>query len=78
MKHLFIVNPTAGGSDKTGVVREKVEAAFARRADSTDTYDIYVTRAPMDAPGKIREEATRNEHLRVYACGGDGTLNECV
>ena len=55
MKHLFIVNPTAGGSDKTGVVREKVEAAFARRADSTDTYDIYVTRAPMDAPGKIRE-----------------------
>ena len=32
----------------------------------------------MDATEKIREEAGRVEHLRVYACGGDGTFNECV
>ena len=31
MKHLFIVNPIAGGSDKTGEVRAKVERAFALR-----------------------------------------------
>lgn len=29
MKHLFIVNPTAGGRDHTEEVRAKVEAAFA-------------------------------------------------
>ncbi len=75
MKHLFIVNPTAGGKDKTEEVRAKVQAAFAGREDS---YEIYVTRGPMDAPRKIEEEAAQEEHLRVYACGGDGTFNECV
>ena len=31
MKHIFIVNPTAGGHDATDAVRAKVEAAFAKR-----------------------------------------------
>jgi len=75
MKHLFIVNPTAGGSDRTEFVRAQVEKAFANREDS---YEIYVTRAPMDAPEKIRLDAQSGEELRVYACGGDGTFNECV
>ena len=75
MRHLFIVNPTAGGSDKTAQVRAKVEAAFQNRSDP---YEIYVTRAPMDAADKIRRDAAGGEHLRVYACGGDGTFNECV
>ena len=75
MKHLFIVNPTAGGKDKTEEVRTKVEAAFAKRKDC---FELYVTRAPMDATRKIQEEATTGEKLRVYSCGGDGTFNECV
>ena len=75
MKHLFIVNPTAGGKDKTEEVRAKVQAAFAKREGS---YEIYVTKAPMDAARKIEEEAASGEALRIYACGGDGTFNECV
>ena len=75
MKHLFIVNPTAGGRDATDEVRAKAGAAFASREDE---YEIYVTKAPMDAPEKIRAEAAACEHLRVYACGGDGTFNECI
>ncbi len=75
MKHLFIVNPTAGGSDKTEDVRAKAEAALA---DSKDSLEIYVTTGPMDAARKIEEEAAKGEHLRVYSCGGDGTFNECV
>ena len=75
MKHLFIVNPTAGGKDKTGEVRARVNAAFANRKDEVE---VYVTKAPMDAARKIEEEAKTAEHLRVYACGGDGTFNECV
>ena len=75
MKHLFIVNPTAGGRDKTEEVRARVSAAFAAREDS---FEIYVTKAPMDAARKIEAEAKKAEHLRVYACGGDGTFNECV
>jgi YegS/Rv2252/BmrU family lipid kinase len=75
MKHLFIVNPVAGGRDSTETVRQKVEAAFRTRAGE---YEIYVTKAPMDAAEKIRAEAAVCDHLRVYACGGDGTFNECV
>ena len=75
MKHLFIVNPTAGGKDKTELVRRRVEEVFAGREVS---YEIYVTKAAMDAPGKIRRAAESGEALRVYACGGDGTFNECV
>lgn len=75
MKHLFIVNPIAGGRDHTQEVREKVEKAFAERGGE---YEIYVTRAPLDATEKILAEAAKNTALRVYACGGDGTFNECI
>lgn len=75
MKHLFIVNPTAGKRDKTEEVRAKVEKAFAGRDEE---YEIYVTSAPMDATAKIKAEAASIDSLRVYACGGDGTFNECV
>ena len=75
MKHLFIVNPTAGGKDKSITVSRAVRAAFENRDGE---YEIYITKAPMDAADKIRAEAAVCEHLRVYACGGDGTFNECV
>ena len=75
MKHLFIVNPTAGGKDKTIAVSRTVRAAFQ---DREGEYEIYVTCAPMDAAEKVRREAQQCDHLRVYACGGDGTFNECV
>ena len=75
MKHLFIVNPIAGGKDKTDKVRRQVEELFKNRSDK---YEIYVTKAAMDAPEKIRREAAKGERLRIYACGGDGTFNECA
>ena len=75
MKHLFIVNPTAGGKDKSITVSRAVRAAFENQGGE---YEVYITKAPMDAADKIRAEAAVHEHLRVYACGGDGTFNECV
>lgn len=75
MKHLFIVNPIAGGKDKSITVSRAVKAAFEGR---DEPYELYVTKAPMDACDKIRREAAGGDHLRVYACGGDGTFNECV
>ncbi|NLA87092.1 MAG: hypothetical protein GX847_07400 [Clostridiales bacterium] len=39
---------------------------------------MYITKAPMDACTKIKAEAGSGKPLRIYACGGDGTLNECV
>ena len=76
MKHLFIVNPVAGGRDCTEAVAASVKAAFAQ--GRAGDYEVYTTVAPMDACAKIQAEAASGEALRVYACGGDGTLNECV
>lgn len=75
MKHLFIVNPVAGGQDKTAEVRSLVQNAFLNRSDH---YEVYVTKDARDATKKIRTECSNGEELRVYACGGDGTFNECV
>ena len=76
MKHLFIVNPTAGKQDATEAVAAKVAMAMANRRN--EEYEIYITKASKDAVVKIRREAKGERDLRVYACGGDGTLNECV
>ena len=75
MKHLFIVNPTAGSKDKTEYVRKCAEEALK---GCTDEYEVYVTKAPLDATRKIQEDAKLYDKLHVYACGGDGTFNECV
>ncbi len=80
MKHLFIVNPVAGKQKPEA--KMKLISDTIRSLDETqkknDIFELYVTKAPMDACDKIRQEAASGEPLRVYACGGDGTLNECV
>ncbi|MCQ2558395.1 MAG: diacylglycerol kinase family lipid kinase [Oscillospiraceae bacterium] len=75
MKHLFIVNPTAGGKDRTEEVRAAVQAEFAGKEDS---FEVYTTTAPLDATDKVRTACASGEEMRIYSCGGDGTFNECV
>jgi len=75
MKHLFIINPAAGSRDRTADYKAKIEAAFA----GTDAqYRIAVSRGPGDITRIAREAAESGEEYRIYACGGDGTLNEVV
>jgi YegS/Rv2252/BmrU family lipid kinase len=73
--HLFIINPAAGSRDRTEDYRKKIEKAFAGRED---TYKIEVSKAPGDCTRIAREAAQSGQALRLYACGGDGTLNEVV
>ncbi len=75
MKHLFIINPTAGKNTDPEALSKKIREAMS---GSSDELEIYVTKAPLDATEKVRAEACKGAPLRVYACGGDGTLNECV
>ena len=75
MKHLFIINPAAGSKDRTKDYTAKIEAAFAGRDDA---YRIAVSAGPGDITRIAREAAESGEEYRIYACGGDGTLNEVV
>ncbi|NMA24962.1 MAG: lipid kinase, partial [Clostridiales bacterium] len=76
MKHLFIINPVAGG--KKNRYMETIRQINDVMASYSEPYEIYITKAPMDACARIRAEAESAGQLRVYAFGGDGTLNECV
>ena len=75
MTHLFIINPAAGSRDRSGEYRQKIEAAFAGRPDP---YRIEISKGPGDCTKLAREAAESGEEYRIYACGGDGTLNEVV
>ena len=75
MKHLFIVNPIAGGKDSTEIIEALACSAFSQRKEP---YEVYRTKEPHDAEETVRRMAQSGEAVRVYACGGDGTFNECV
>ena len=75
MKHLFIVNPAARQGNRTTFATTLIEQAFERREAN---YEIYITKAPGDGALKIARDAQYEADLRVYACGGDGTVNECA
>jgi YegS/Rv2252/BmrU family lipid kinase len=75
MKHLFIVNPAAGSRDRTAEYSEVIHRIC--REKGLD-YEIRVSTAPGECTRIAREAAETGEELRLYACGGDGTLNEVV
>ncbi len=73
MKHLFIINPAAGSRDQTAEYTAKI-----RQACQGIAYDIQVSTAPGECCRLARQAAETGEDYRIYACGGDGTLNEVV
>ncbi len=75
MKHLFIVNPAAGSYDRTAEYRETIEKVCGPKGL---TYRIEVSDGPGACTRIAREAAESGEEYRIYACGGDGTLNEVV
>ena len=75
MKHLFIINPAAGKYDHTGEFTQKIREACDKRCLA---YEILVSRAPGDCTRIAQAAAATGDPVRIYACGGDGTLNEVV
>ena len=75
MTHLFIINPAAGSRDRTAMYTEAIEKACGERGL---TYRIEVSAGPGECTRLAREAAQTGEEYKIYACGGDGTLNEVV
>ena len=75
MKHLFIINPAAGSRNRTDDYSQVIHKICRARKLS---YEIRVSTAPGECTRIAREACETGESLRLYACGGDGTLNEVV
>lgn len=78
MKHLFIVNPRAGKGVASGLslrIRELFRHLQERYPQTS--YEIVTTRYAGHATEIARDYSARGT-WRIYAVGGDGTINEVL
>lgn len=75
MKHVFLLNPTAGKGDCGDWVQTQIREACTAAGEE---YEIYITRCQDDARTATIRFCEKYRELRLYACGGDGTLSEVI
>lgn len=73
MRHVFIINPTAGKKDCTTHLMAMAKHMEAKHGVPVEC--ILTTRAGH-ATETARMIAQTGENVRFYVCGGDGTMNE--
>lgn len=73
MKHLFIINPVAG----KGHASSYIPAIHNYFRGNTEEYHIEITQNPGHAKD-IASWYSQKDDYRIYATGGDGTLNEVL
>lgn len=71
MKHIFIINPISGHQDALDLI-PSIEAYFK---DRPHDYAIHLTQYPKHAT-ELAAQYHNSDDVTVYACGGDGTINE--
>lgn len=74
MRHVFILNPVAGKTRAALDLQEQIEAYFTSHPQME--YSIRLTEGRGDATRIAAEECGKGDAVRLYACGGDGTLQE--
>ena len=75
MRHLFLINPTAGKADCTPQITAQAKALAEALGEE---YEIFISTGRGDCTRKAMEAGKSGIPTRLYACGGDGTFNECV
>lgn len=73
MKHVFIINPHAGKKDQTARIYEMADRLRERHGLECT---CMLTDRPGGATEMARKLAESGEEIRIYACGGDGTVSE--
>ena len=73
MKHLIVLNEKAGHEKDVAAFKNLVHSAF----EGLD-FEIYTTTGPRSVIPFLKEYLKKNNNdvVRVYACGGDGTVHE--
>ena len=75
MKHIFIVNPAAGG----GVAEAKYLPQIIKTVKAAGVdYEIHRSLNANDITTWVRQRAQAGDAVRFYAVGGDGTVNDVV
>ena len=78
LNHLFIVNPAAG-KGIAATLHKRIQELFEkiRERYPDTTYEIVLTQYPGHATEIARDYSARATY-RIYAVGGDGTINEVL
>ena len=72
MKHLIVFNPGAGKDNGADAFRALIKEKFAGL-----DYEVYETEGPRSVIPFLRKYLKeQKDTVRVYACGGDGTVHE--
>lgn len=77
MKHVFILNTVAGKHNEAGALVPAIEAFF-RANKEYGTPEIVFTEAPGHATAIAAAACAEGKPVRLYACGGDGTIAEVL
>ena len=72
MKHIFIINPSAGGGSALEFGQKIEKICQEEKLD----YILHYTKAPKEATA-ITKTYKKDEYI-IYSVGGDGTLSEVV
>lgn len=76
-RHIFILNPAAGQGKAFSLEDEIIKTGIRLGID----VEIYKTKEVLDAQveaNRLAKTASKDLPIRIYACGGDGTVNEVL
>lgn len=77
MKHIFIINPVAGGKDMSEEIRSEAEEICGQLGHECLFFIVEHEGNEAQITEKVCD-AFRGEKIRLYACGGSGTFQRVM
>ncbi|MDO4607745.1 MAG: YegS/Rv2252/BmrU family lipid kinase [Clostridia bacterium] len=75
MRYVFYVNPVAGKGNTQERIIESIKKFFS---DKAEQFKIHITKSKGDALISAKQEAETGDNIRMFACGGEGTVFEVL
>lgn len=75
MRYVFYINPVAGKGNAQEEIINSVKSYFA---DMSKDVKIHITTSVGDACSNAKCEAQTGDNIRMFACGGEGTVFEVL